>query len=139
MGVAIGVSIDEGIAKEIQGTLNRSGCSLDAVVTKAAESLPVGKKMRRIVVNPGSEGDIAEIHIGWLGFVALPGDGDPTVAEVKGAIREGDRDFILAQRSSSEAAVPLNTLRTDGTSGCRLLQATLVEALQEWHHRKAAE
>ena len=123
MGIAIGVAIDEGIAKEINEAAVAENIDVRALV-KTAFSQTQGAK------------NIQSVNVERYGFVTRSGDGDPAVAELK-------MDVVCKDESTSSIAYPvdkndemlpaekLENLKSDGKATIALLQASLGYAVSK--------
>lgn len=73
MGIAIGVAIDEGIGKDIDGTAREGNVEIKTLLREAAEAAldKPGHPLARI------EADTIQIVVERYGFVTASGEGDP--------------------------------------------------------------
>lgn len=139
MGVAIGVAIDEGIAKDIRGALDGVDCRMDKIVeiSFAAISRNYGVGVAPISSPPASRLDIV-VQVDEVKFRAFPSERDLTLAEVAMTIDRGGVVYELASTSTKDAGggIPLEAVRTDGHEACHLLQAEFTHLLDAWYQQQ---
>jgi hypothetical protein len=139
MGIAIGVAIDEGIAKDLQLALDRSGCRLDSLVDRAFEQALSRHNHLAIKESPASPSkEVVTIQIRRIGFIVLPGEVDNVFAEIKAQLiyRGGQQDLDFppeAERAEYSAALEL--LKNNGQLSCELLQKALSESFADGYQR----
>jgi hypothetical protein len=135
MGIAIGVAIDEGIAKDIQVAMNTSGCLLDQMVADAFERTSALHD-RAVVKQDLHVQDVVSIKVQRVGFIATAGDADPAYAEVHLSLRFKGTDYSLSHPAKLEKevnVVPLEHLKSDGALACQMLTAALQDAFEKWY------
>ena len=126
MGIAIGVAIDEGIAKEIHESYISSGYDFPTIVKAETDAwlakVCVEKTRDDRLCSTNTELNIRIYH---YGFVTAQGDGDPVKAELDIGFALGDR----AERRlhSKDADTPFQTdqldvIKTDGDRSSALLK-----------------
>lgn len=137
MGIAIGVAIDEGIAKDIQAAADKAGCALDQVVAGAFEQASARHGRSAIQKNPDSE-DVAVIRIHRIGFVVTSGEADPAYVAAELSIRFNGVDYSIRhpiEQDTPPFTTPLERLKADGEPACRMLDDALQGAFDEWYMR----
>jgi hypothetical protein len=135
MGIAIGVAIDEGIAKEIDAALVRANCKVDEVVESSflAVSHSYGMTAERV----SSENAAVVLGIDRVGFKVLPSERDLTFSEVSISLTLRDETKKLTSRhTSDEQGIPLEQIRRDGKVACELLQESVMALFDEWYRAK---
>lgn len=134
MGVAIGVAIDEGIAKDIQAGMDGAGCALEPLVDQAFEQSAAQRGWSAVKGKSDTE-RTAQLTIQRLGFRSTSGDQDPAHAEVTLLLRYGNLDYALGYptENSTPDALPLQRLKSDGGAACRMLRDALRNAFDGWH------
>lgn len=137
MGVAIGVAIDEGIAKDIQAAADKAGCALDQVVADAFEKASARHGRSAIQKNPDSEG-VAVIRIHRIGFMVTAGEADSAYVAADLSIRFKDVDYLLrhpVEQDTQPFTAPLERLKVEGKITCRVLNDALQGTFGEWYMR----
>lgn len=104
MGIAIGVAIDEGIAKDIGKAASRANVDVPLIVKAAFENAFVGTNEK------------LEVHLLEYGFVTKPGaEGveDPVVANIKLRVNENE-EALISSRVCDLQARELAQVKADG-------------------------
>lgn len=139
MGVAIGVAIDEGIAKDIRGVLDSVGCRVDKVVENSFQAISRNHRSNVMpLASPYASRVDVLIQIDQVKFRTFPSEGDLTLAEVALTI---DRDGVVDELASIsgrdvDGGVPLEVVRTDGREACHLLQAEITQLFDNWYQQR---
>ncbi|MEM9101176.1 MAG: hypothetical protein AAGB12_02540 [Pseudomonadota bacterium] len=76
MGIAIGVAIDEGIAKDIQSTADQANIQIEELARKLAAKHLSSLNMASLA-----------LHVERYGFITQPGAGDPIAAEIIASLK----------------------------------------------------
>lgn len=138
MGIAIGVAIDEGIAKDIQAAADKAGCALDQVVAGAFEQASAQHGQSAIQEAPDSD-DVAVIRIHRIGFAVTSGEADPAYVSAELSIRFNGVDYSMRhpveQGSPSSTTTPLERIKVDGARACHMLNEALQSVFGEWYTR----
>lgn len=137
MGIAIGVAIDEGIAKDIQAAADKAGCALDQVVAGAFEQASARHGRSAIQKNSDSE-DAAVIRIHRIGFMVASGEADPSYVAAELSIRFNGVDYSLphpVEQGTPSFTTPLERLKADGEIACHRLNEALQSIFDEWYAR----
>lgn len=134
MGVAIGVAIDEGIAKDIQAVMDKAGCNLGALVDQSFEQSAAQRGWSANKENPDAQG-MALLRVQRIGFQSTPGDQDPAHAEIDMLMRFEGVDYTLRYPLANKApdSIPLNNLKSDGGAACQALRDALRNVFDAWH------
>ncbi len=108
MGIAIGVAIDEGIAKDIDGAARESGFAIKNVLGRAFQKI-------------GSGNNFNTLTIERYGFITRSGDNDPVAAQLHVYIvrEDGNRLSVKYPEDFDGDAIlltPLELIKTDGDS-----------------------
>ncbi len=139
MGIAIGVAIDEGIAKDIRGALDSVGCRVDKIAEISFEAISRNSGIN-VAPLPSPSADAVDIlfQVDQVKFRTFPSARDLTLAEVAMTIDRGGVVYELASTSARDAddGVPLETVRTDGREACHLLQAEFTHLLDVWYQQQ---
>lgn len=127
MGIAIGVAIDEGIAKDIQAAFEADGHSLESLVSSAIDEAYSLKGNAALTTTNNGEGLV--IHLQRIGVKMS--QGEDVVADIDGEVRrELDVALIADLATTGEpASMPLELLKTDGSATYLLLKSALVKAI----------
>lgn len=139
MGIAIGVAIDEGIAKDIRGALDRVGCTVDGVAENAFQAVSRNYGVNVVPTSSSSESRVdVLVQVNQVKFRALPSERDLTVVEVALTIEKaGVMSELMSARAGDAALnIPLNELRTDGDKACDLLQAEVTGLFDAWYQQQ---
>lgn len=135
MGIAIGVAIDEGIAKDIREALGRADCNLHDVISKSFQEAARVHAATVIPLAYGSErsADML-VHLDQVKFRTLPSEQDLTTAAVVLTIdKAGVMHELVSDPAEAGSGVPLSELRSDGGKGCVLLHAEVTRLFDEWY------
>lgn len=127
MGIAIGVAIDEGIAKDIHAAFEADGHSLDALVKSAIDEAYELKGYKALVAKTGGEG--AVVHLRRIGVKMSQGEN--VVADFDGEIRWGAGVAQLppVEVADDASPVPLELVKKDGDVTFDLLRRALATAV----------
>lgn len=136
MGIAIGVAIDEGIAKEIREALNRSGCNVDDVVAQAFRGLS-GRYGQEAVLQSSLLHNKVDVllRINGLIFKVRSPEQDLTSVELVAGIEVGGvvRELTSAHSDAGTQGAPLEVVRTDGDTACRLIGESASALFEVWY------
>jgi hypothetical protein len=139
MGIAIGVAIDEGIAKDIQEALNSAGCKIDEIAKTSfqAESYNYGVNTVPIPYEPKGNYDLL-VQIDQVKFRTFPSEQDLTLAEVVLTIDQAGVVYELASARAEDAdgGVPLEEVRVDGRKACHLVQMEVTRLFDTWYEQQ---
>lgn len=139
MGIAIGVAIDEGIAKDIRGALDGVGCRVDKVVENSFQATSRNHSRNVVPVpGPSARGVDVLIQIDQVKFRTFPSEADLTLAEVALTIDRGGVIDELASTSGRnvDSGVPLEVVRTNGRAACHLLQTEVTQLFDAWYRQQ---
>lgn len=139
MGIAIGVAIDEGIAKDIRGALDSVGCRLEEIAENSFQSISRNHGVNvEPAPSPSANRVDVLIQIDQVKFRTFPSEGDLTLAEVALTIDRGGVVDELASISGRDVGggVPLEVVRTDGREACDLLQAEITRLFDNWYQQQ---
>jgi hypothetical protein len=133
MGIALGVAIDEGIAKDLREAASKSGFEIKEVVSQAVDQSSQGQW----VAIYGSEKSVElELRIKKYGFKTTGGADDATSAEVELELLSNDEVVATVHYpndfESNETLIesyPLGVLKTDGVKTKALLEKAFGEVL----------
>jgi hypothetical protein len=125
MGIAIGVAIDEGIAKDIEQQALAAGFDIEALVKEAA----------LITSNNTNTNKEQHIHMKQYGFVLIPGDNDPSSPQFHFIVSDGSKiqqEVKYPEDFSAEnlPTAPLEIIKADGKVSIDLFKQALKMALQ---------
>jgi hypothetical protein len=135
MGIAIGVAIDEGIAKEIGTALVRVNCKVGEVVESSFQTVSLKHGMT-VARAPSGNADVV-IGIDRIGFKVQPSERDLTFSEVslrinlKGKVKE-----LTSLHGQGLQGIPLQEIRRDGNEACELLREAVTALLDEWYRHQ---
>lgn len=123
MGMAIGVAIDEGIAKDIRTVINQTGFS---VQTQLQQNL----QQAGFNIAESNTPDAPKLHIKGYGFKSQPKDGeDYAIAWIKAELtnRDGSVKTLEYQGdiNNPEQAALLGQLKRDGEVSSYLFKQTI--------------
>ncbi len=127
MGIAIGVAIDEGIAKDIAGQLVLSGVALP-------ESIQTAFVQYLINTSEYSAGTKVHLEIQRYGFITQRGDNDPITAEIHLRYQFDGQDpieikFPQTYQGDYIPTLPLAEAKLDGQASARLFSKALALVL----------
>lgn len=108
MGIAIGVAIDEGIAKEIQASADQEGFDIEAIIKNAF-----------------TQGKPISVHVERYGFVSQAGENDPSTAQLVLVVTDtgGDKKTIKYPEIVKQSkTVPLEELKKNGELAVTLMK-----------------
>lgn len=158
-GIAVGVAIDQGIAKDIQTPFEQGGQSMEAIVTEAI-SERWGNSTQVSVHNTAMRGPRAtteakvppskvqpskvqlnkiqlnkvQLNIEGYGFKISQGEKEKSQGYFYGQLQCGENSSgktqVLPFRQEGSASAPLAQLKSDGALTARLLKQVVKEALQ---------
>lgn len=138
MGIAIGIAIDEGIAKDLRSSLGRVDCKLEEVVGNSFQAV---SRSHSITATPVSgwkrDADIL-IQVDRATFRVQPSEKDLTLAEVSLRMERGglSRELATEYRSDDvEGMIPLEEIRVDGGKACELLRESVVRVFEAWYQQ----
>jgi len=125
MGIAIGVAIDEGIAKEIHESFVSSGGKFSAMIKAEtniwlANVCHASQAVSEALCQPNSD---LSIKVYRYGFVTTSGDNDPVKAELDiGFVLTEQPEFNLNLKGVDDAPqAPLEIIKKDGKVSSDLL------------------
>ena len=129
MGIALGVAIDEGIAKDIRESAQLVGFSIDDSVREALTVASDGRY--RAEFAPSTESSL-KVVIKNYGFKSTGGKGDPTSAKIEVEVVRQGKDSVLIRFPEDFDGVdikayPLERLKNEGGLAKELLGEALVE------------
>lgn len=136
MGIAIGVAIDEGIAKDIRGALDRVGCKVDDVVGHSFRRVSRAHAVTTVPVSPHSNKDAdVLIHIDRVSFKVRPSEQDLTLVEVAARMERSGivHELASVHPDGMDGGVPLEAVREDGNMACELLRESAARLFDAWH------
>lgn len=133
MGIALGVAIDEGIAKDLRKSAETVGFDIQKVISQAV----LESSQEQWEVDPANEitADL-EVRIKLYGFKTTGGADDATSAEIEAElIKQGKvianvhypNDF--GSEDNSIDSYPLDTLKQEGVKAKRLLDEAIHQVI----------
>ncbi|RYV04081.1 hypothetical protein SOPP22_01375 [Shewanella sp. OPT22] len=136
MGVAIGVAIDEGIAKDIRKSLDHSGFVFqESLKHTISFMLPANTEIIFVDLKK-VKSNTSGLVIKKYGFKTIGGEGDKTLAEIEISFRPPDgsnynihfpNDFNLEELQTAR----LDTVKSDGDVAKGLLEQGLVKIINK--------
>ncbi|MCE9687160.1 hypothetical protein LZP73_13255 [Shewanella sp. AS16] len=130
MGIALGVAIDEGIAKDIRSVVLSDGFSLDGLISKALRQKSKGRLVA-VYDREFPAVSMPRLIIERYGFKTTGGENDATSADILVSfvlpdikpIRVHYPDDFKTNEGFTPMAAPLAALKQDGERGRTLLEA----------------
>lgn len=131
MGVAIGIAIDEGIAKDIAANIKIY--APDFNIVSMVESQLV-KKSPRVSLFHRNKG-FTQVIVQTYGFHTFPGDGDKVTPWLKVHFIGNGKDILIDYPAdfTSPQLAELNDVKTNPKLAYELLDNAVVEVISRWH------
>ncbi len=133
MGIALGVAIDEGIAKDIREAAGKAGFSVDDTIVRTLKDVSQGGLAADVGVFPAAS---EQIVVHRYGFKTTGGENDATSAEVEvEVVREGQVVGTFhypddLPDNQNLPAYPLEELKQQGEKANELLSIGFAEAFK---------
>lgn len=131
MGIAIGVAIDEGIAKNIQESLDESGNNVALIIDQAFVAA-VDNEHGLVSCSADGVSDCVVIQVTGYGFRAVPGGGDRIAPVIEGTVTYRDHVFDFATVEQPSYSVELKHAKINGALVSNLLHDTFLHVFSEW-------
>ena len=138
MGIAIGVAIDEGIAKDIRSALADADCRLDDVAERSFHATSRAWGVVPVRVGESFRPDqIAMIRIENVAFRSQPDEQSLTRVELALQIERSGSSYPLHFPSPDEAGsgAPLEQIKADGSLACGMLRDALTHVFSSWYEQ----
>jgi hypothetical protein len=137
MGIAIGVAIDEGIAKEIHESFIASGGDFSAIIESETRSwlsgiCSVDELELKSLCCAGTELKIRVYH---YGVVTTSGENDPVKAKLEIGFVQGDQEELRLDSKDlddDQFKVPLDVIKKDGQLAIDLLTKSSAVLLKKY-------
>lgn len=129
MGIAIGVAIDEGIAKDIHSSFTAAGYELVPLISSSFDLA---------MSNAPIDGMITEdlsVNIERISYKTVAGDGDPVVPNVKGSIEYLGKAILFSELECSELVlvpVQLADIKASGDVTYQSLSRYFLDVFTCW-------
>lgn len=133
VGIALGVAIDEGIAKNIQEAVDKEQADVVGLLTKTIDQ-KIHNYNRKVATQEQSTEE--RLVVKRYGFKTIPGGDDLVVPVWHIALYSGEElikevKYPFDTDTSAIDSMPLQTLKIDGKQSVRLLLESLNTSLDE--------
>jgi hypothetical protein len=141
MGIAIGVAIDEGIAKEIHESFIASGGDFSVIIEFETRSWLSGIcRVDELALKPlcGASTEL-KIRVYHYGMVSTSGDNDPVKAKLEiGFSLDDQKELLLNLKDldGDQFNVPLDLIKKDGKLAIALLTKSYVVLLNKYENEQ---
>lgn len=125
MGIAVGVAIDEGIAKDIAASMERKGLDITKLIVSELHRFILSQKMK-------SRPNKVYVEVTRYGFKLQPGAGDRARVELDFRYKfdAGDWQSVRLQDEVDVTQLPteeLDIIKTDGAASYKLVKRSLAQ------------
>lgn len=134
MGVAIGVAIDEGIAKDIQDAFIASCGNFQRIVEDVTRRKLNDHCVEATATTPLCQsGQVLNVTVYHYGFISASGDDDPVQPELElGFWVNGSGEERMTLVSGEQLKQPLELVKRDGKATARVLEKAYASVFDQF-------